>query len=66
MTSVDLESAAIANAADLEVSVPNGRPARIQIGIDASTGRAAWSSPDVDLDRSAAAGSWTSPLGFGC
>jgi hypothetical protein len=49
MASVDLESDAIANTADLEVSVPNGQPARIQISIDASTGRAAWSSPDVDL-----------------
>jgi hypothetical protein len=49
MNSVELESDAIANAADLEVSLPHGRPARIQISIDHSTGRAAWSSPDVDL-----------------
>jgi hypothetical protein len=31
------------------VSVPNGRPARIQISIDPTTGRTTWSSPDIDL-----------------
>jgi len=49
MASVDIASEAIANSGDVQVSLPNGRPARIQIGIDASTGRASWSSPDVEL-----------------
>jgi len=52
MASVDIEPEAIANSADLEVSLPDafGTPARIQIRVDASTGRASWSTPDVELD----------------
>lgn len=52
MASVDLGSEAIANSADLELSLPSGfaAPVRIHIRIDAETGRASWSTPDVGLD----------------
>jgi hypothetical protein len=49
VTDMDLGCDAIADGAYLAVALPNGTSARIQIDIDLTTGRASWSSEDVDL-----------------